>query len=97
MALTSVTGSRVRGAEGGGFDAGEEHFIAFASKRRDIGVRNADAVGVAGMRQMDAFHGLAEAPAKADGDDEVLGIYSTDEVSDASRGGGREYGKAKQE
>ena len=71
-------GGGIRGAKRSGFDAGEKDFIAFAGKRGNVSVGNSDAVGAAGMGQMDAFDRLAQAAAEADGQNEVALVYGSD-------------------
>jgi len=71
-------GGGIRGAKRSGFDAGEKDFIAFAGKRGNVSVGDSDAVGAAGMGQMDAFDRLAQAAAEADGQNEVALVYGAD-------------------
>ena len=87
-------GRGVRGAKGSGFDAGEKDFVTFAGERGNVGVSDANAVGIAGFGQMHTFDGLAETAAEADGEDEIALVDGTDEVGDASRGCGCEDGQA---
>src|ERR1700688_764597 len=59
-------GSGVGRAEGSGFDAGEENFVAFTGEGRNVGVRDAHTVSIARVGQMHTFDSLAEAAAEAD-------------------------------
>src|SRR5271169_569836 len=76
-------GRGIRSAKRSGLDAGEKYLVAFAGERRNISVRDADAVGAAGARQVHAFNRLAETATKADGQDKVALIDGANEVSDA--------------
>lgn len=77
--------SGVRGAVRSGLDRGEKDFIAFAGQRGNVGVRDADAIGIARVGRMHAFNGLAQAAAEADSKDEVALIHGADKMSDTPR------------
>ena len=86
----------VRRAEGCGLHAGQEHFVAFARERGNVRVRDANAVGAVRFSQVHAFDSLPEAAAKADGQDEIVFVYSADEMGDAARRRSCKDGKAQQ-
>ena len=94
--IDESNGSGVRGAVRSGLDRGEKDFIAFAGQRGNVGVRDADAIGIPRMCRMHAFHGLPETAAEADGKDEVALIHGAHKVGDTPCGCGREDRQAEQ-
>src|SRR5579864_7875447 len=68
-------GSGVGSAEGSGFDAREEDFVAFAGEGRDIGIRDPDTIRITVVGQVNTFNSLAKAASKTNRNDEIVFIY----------------------
>ena len=64
--------SSVRGSERQGIDGGKEKFVAVSRQRRNISVRNADAVGAANASLFSGLHRGSQTATKRNGDHQIL-------------------------